>query len=143
MEATRKKEVLDLIITDMHTYYLPSFTLPPLDVDENKKGVASDHRIIIFPPCQNKKGIIKREKQKFKMRPLSFQSIQDCGQFLGGYHWNEVYKCPDADGKAKKFHEILAMALEIFFPEKEVKKSPFDKKWFTPPLRKVHRQKQI
>merc|ERR1711954_273541 len=34
-EATRKDEVLDLIITDMHTSYLPSITLSLLEVDGN------------------------------------------------------------------------------------------------------------
>ena len=50
IKPTRKEQKLDLIITDVHTFYLPSVTLPPLDVDHDKKGVASDHDIIIFAP---------------------------------------------------------------------------------------------
>ena len=70
VQATRKGEVLDLIITDIHTSYLPCLTLPPLDVDPNKKGVASDHKIIIFPPAKNKNTIVKCEKQIVKIRPI-------------------------------------------------------------------------
>ena len=50
VEHTRKNEILDLVITDMHTSYLPSTTIAPLGVDSDKKDVPSDHRIIIFPP---------------------------------------------------------------------------------------------
>ena len=32
--------------------------------------------------------------------------------------------------------------LNRYFPEKEVKKSPFDKKWFTPSIKDLHRKKQ-
>ena len=76
-EATRKGEVLDLIITDMHTSYLPSLTLSPLEVDANKKGVASDHRILVFPPAKNEKSVIRREKICFKTRPLPVEKIQE------------------------------------------------------------------
>ena len=33
IKPTRKDQKLDLIITDIHTSYLPSVTRPPLDVD--------------------------------------------------------------------------------------------------------------
>ena len=49
IESTRKNEILDLILTDLHTSYLPSKTIAPLEVDANKKGVPSDHKIVIFP----------------------------------------------------------------------------------------------
>ena len=39
----RKSATLQLIITDLHTMYHPPTTLPPLQVDENKKGKDGDH----------------------------------------------------------------------------------------------------
>ena len=41
-EATRCFDVLDLIITDLHTSYFPTLTMLSLEVDEDMKGV--------FPP---------------------------------------------------------------------------------------------
>ena len=52
VEATRKDEILDLVITDLHTFYLPTATIAPLTVDPECKGKDSDHNIIIFPPIQ-------------------------------------------------------------------------------------------
>ena len=51
VDPTRKDVILDLLLTDLHTSYLPTLTRPPLDVDVDKKGVASDHNIVIFPPA--------------------------------------------------------------------------------------------
>ena len=65
VEKTRGDEILDLI-TDLHIFYLPSLTLPPLDVDADKKGVASDHRIIVFPRLQSSKNKVGREKKVIK-----------------------------------------------------------------------------
>ena len=141
-EPTRKGEVLDLIITDLHTQYLPCLTLPPLDVDENKKGVASDHRILIFPPASNKQSVIKREKKTLKIRPISHQNIIAAGRFIGSHSWRDLYDSKMADEKVNIFHDFLKTLLDRYFPLKEVKRSPFDKKWFTPSLKSVHHKKQ-
>ena len=85
--------------------------------------------------------MIKRSKQILKIRPLPNQSIEACGKFISTYTWEDVYNCKTADEKAAKFHEFLRNALDNFFPEKEIKKSPFDKKWFTPKLKLIHRKK--
>ena len=49
LEPTRKDEILDMLITDLHTHYHSPLPLPPLRVDEDKIGKDSDHRIILFP----------------------------------------------------------------------------------------------
>ena len=49
MKPTRKDEILDIIITDLHTSYHAPLPLPPLQVDEDKVGKDSDHRIMLFP----------------------------------------------------------------------------------------------
>ena len=44
----RKNNILDLLISDIATFYLPTTILPPLQVDENKEGKDSDHAIIFL-----------------------------------------------------------------------------------------------
>ena len=56
--------------------------------------------------------------------------------------WDGIFNCKTADEKAKKFHEFLTSTLDKFFSQKEVKRSPFDKKWFNPSLKIIHRRKQ-
>ena len=112
------------MITDLHTFYLPSLTLPPLDVDINKKGVASDHSILIFAPAQNSKLVIKRQKKTIKIRPIPFQSMMDCGKYIGTYSWEDIKKCENADEKAKLFHDFLKSTLDRFFSTKRGQNIP-------------------
>ena len=77
VEASRKNKVLDLIITDLHTSYLSTLTLPALDVDVNRKGVKSDQRIIVVPPAKNMNTFIRHEKQVVKIRLVKKESMVD------------------------------------------------------------------
>ena len=142
VNLSEKNEILDLLITDLHTSYLPTANLPPLDVDEDKAGVASDHDIIIFAPAQISKQAIKREKKNVSMRPLPLSSIMECGKSFASQTWEDIFDTTDVNEKVNIFHKILRTKLETFFPCKNVKLSSFDKKWFTPELKILHRNKQ-
>ena len=56
--------------------------------------------------------------------------------------WAEVYNEKDANEKVKRFHTIIRAILEEHFPEKCVKISSLDKKWFNPELKQIHRKMQ-
>lgn len=47
---TRKGATLELILTDLHTFYHPPTNFPPLQVDDNKKGKDSDHGMLVWAP---------------------------------------------------------------------------------------------
>ena len=141
-KPTRKGQILDLLITDLHTSYLPTTIIPALHVDFDKKGVKSDHDIIVFPPAQDGINLINRPKKTIKTRPLPAHLIPQCGEFFATRTWEEVFNATSANEKVEAFHKILREALESFFPEKLVKLSNFDKKWFTPQLKGLHRRKQ-
>ena len=49
-EATRKEEILDIILTDLHIEYHTPISLQPLEVDSDIRGKDSDHNVILFPP---------------------------------------------------------------------------------------------
>ena len=104
--------------------------------------MASDHKILIYPPSNAKNAVIKRSKKVIKIRPLPQQAIQSCGKFISTKTWEDVYDSKTADEKVDTFHTFIKSTLNHFFPEKEIKKSPFDKKWFTPTLKVIHRKKQ-
>ena len=46
------------------------------------------------------------------------------------------------DKQAELFHNFLRIKLDQYFPEKTVKISSLDKKWFSPPLKQLHRRMQ-
>ena len=141
-EPTRKNEVLDLIITDLHTSYLPTATLDPLTVDTGMKGVDSDHRMIIFAPVQNKNTTVRRKAKVILTRPILNKNIQECGKIISTHKWSEVFDAKIVNEKVQNFHKIIQDNLNEFFPQKEIKISSFDKKWFSPELRLLHRKKQ-
>jgi hypothetical protein len=110
---TRKSATLSNIITDLCNLYHPPTTLPPLQLDEGKKGADADHQVIVFASISNAQ-----------------------------YEWNEVINETEIDVKVKNFHATLRNNLDKFFPEKVVKISSLDKKWMTPDLKALHRQVQ-
>ena len=50
---TREGATLENIITDLHSFYHPPTTLPPLQVEENKKGKDGDHQDFNLAPLSN------------------------------------------------------------------------------------------
>ena len=50
--STRKLDTLEIVLTDLHGFFHPPTTLPPLQVDSDKKGKDSDHGIVVFVLCR-------------------------------------------------------------------------------------------
>ena len=141
-EFTRKQEILDVILTDLHTKYHGPICLPPLQADQVNQGKDSDHTVVFFPPIPGRDKQTKREYKLIKVRPIPEAKIIDMGLAIGRYPWEDVLSAPDAESKVQKFHSIIRSFLDEFFPEKQLKISKFDKKWFCPKLRTLHRKKQ-
>ena len=73
--GTRKQATLEVILSDLINLYHPPTTKPPLQVDENKKGVDSDHYIVIFAPKSDLVFKVPRVKRQVKTRPLPDSKI--------------------------------------------------------------------
>ena len=66
----------------------------------------------------------------------------ECGKIIGTHTWDEVFSKRSVDDKVKSFHATLNHFLDIFFPLKQHNISEYDKRWFNPELRNLHRKKQ-
>ena len=139
---TRKRSQLEILLTDLHSYYHPPTTLPPLQVDVGKTGKDSDHDIVLFAPRSNLQYKIDRKIKTIKTRPTPLSQIVKFEQDLANYPWNDVLENKTCNEQANIFHNFLRNKLDLYFPEKEVKISSLDKKWFSPPLKILHRQMQ-
>ena len=51
--------MLELLLTDLHSYYHSPTTLPPLQVDQGIAGIDSDHDIVLYAPKENSKISVK------------------------------------------------------------------------------------
>ena len=61
---------------------------------------------------------------------------------LARHPWGPLMTGKNPDEQAIIFHEFLQDKLQLYFPEKSVKISSLDKKWFSPTLKQLHRKMQ-
>ena len=85
---------------------------------------------------------MKRKKKTIKTRPLPINNYGPFEKEMQNQTWIEVYGPNDVNMKVKNFHRIIREMLDKHFPEKSVKISSLDKKWFTPELKQIHRKMQ-
>ena len=140
--GTRKGATLENIITDLHSFYHPPTTLPPLQLDEGKKGADSDHQVVIFAPTTNQNFMKQRIKKTITTRPLPNSGYISFGQDIIKHQWDEVLLTENINTKVNNFHHIIRTKLDKHFPSKTVRISSLDKKWFSPSLKSLHRKVQ-
>ena len=67
---TRKSAILEIVLTDLHSFFHPPTAILPLEVDEDKSGKNSDHNIVVLAPKSNGQYKIDRKIKIIKTRPL-------------------------------------------------------------------------
>ena len=139
---TRNEAILEIVLSDIHTLYHPPTTLAPLQVDADKNGADSDHDVVVLAPLVNADYKIERIKKCIKTRPIPDSKIIEFENEMIMHDWTDVLNCEDVDEKVDKFHKFITAALDKHFPEKSVKISNLDKKWFSPKLKSMHRRMQ-
>ena len=139
---TRKNATLELIITDLWGLYHPPSSMPPLKVDQDKKGKDSDHAIIIFAPKSNDKFYLKSQQKVIKFRPLPDSKILEFGKIIANTSWKEIYASADVDEMVSFFHQTIRTHYEKICPEKTIKISVHDQNWFSPDLKILYRKMQ-
>ena len=73
---TRKSAILEIVLTDLHSFFHPPTTIMPLEVDEDKSGKNSDHDIVVLAPKSNGQYKIDRKMKIIKTRPLPESLVQ-------------------------------------------------------------------
>ena len=112
--GTRKQATLEVILSDLMNLYHPPTTKPPLQVDENKKGVDSDHYIVVFAPKSNLIFQVPRVKKEKRTRPLPDSQIPLFGREIQSQNWSEIFNEPNLDKKVANFHDKIVSTLLNF-----------------------------
>ena len=125
---TRKNPdaILEGIISTLEYFYVPPFTISPLDNDKDKNGKPSDHLPVVFKPLGN----LENPKLKYrtiKFRPLPQSGIEHFEKWIKNQTWSEVYNEETAHKKAEQFQSMLLAQLNISLPEKILKVNENDK----------------
>ena len=131
---------LDVIITNLQSFYHPPTTLEPLDNDATVTGKPSDHLIVKMSPLTNQNPTQIKRYKTIKFRPFPDSAIREMGKWVQSQSWQEIYVLKDANLKAELFENILMEKINYFFPEKSIKVSENDKPWADAELLKLDRQ---
>merc|ERR1712129_76753 len=132
---TRNTATLEVILTDLHTLFHPPTTLPPLELDTDKKGADGDHNIVVLAPVNNAQYKLERKKRTVLTRPLPDSKISQFEHSVMTFPWEEAFDNKNVDEKVNIFHECLRVNLDKHFPEKSTKMSSLDKDWMSPQLK--------
>ena len=139
---TRKSAILEIVLTDLHSFFHPPTTILPLEVDEDKSGKNSDHNIVVLAPKSNGQYKIDRKIKIIKTRPLPESQVQRFENDLANFPWETILANKNPDDQADVFHSFLSNKMDQYLPEKSTKISNLDRKWFSPSLKQLHRKMQ-
>ena len=80
-KPTRGQNLLTLFITDYETYFELPCIVPPIEVDDPKKGgVPSDHKGVIVAPLSNNGQQVNRQRVTRIIRPVTDSALRNIGQ---------------------------------------------------------------
>ena len=103
--------ILDPVITTMSKFYQEPVCLEPLDVDEDKNGSKSDHRIVVVRPINSINNKCARQTKQVKVRPFPESGLRKMKTWFMEKTWEEVYCLESVHEKAEHFQNILLQKL--------------------------------
>ena len=135
-------KVLDVILTDSHDILQEPSILPPLQVDDYKKGKDSDHKGVECLPRSNlsKEGGALRDKISVRRFPQS--KIDQFGLVLLANDWHHLEDSMDATSLVDAFVNHHNNLVDLTFPLKQVQVGPDEKPYFNEELRHLKRRRQ-
>ena len=137
---THGQNILDVICTNLETYYQTPMTLPPLSPDSPDKAAPSDHLGVEALPITN--SYIPERKKVIKIiRPLPESSMMEFGCKIASFNFELALENLPVDQMVSEYEEILSSFLNSTCPEKRVICYENDKPWFTEKLRLLKRQR--
>ena len=122
-------KVLDLIVTDMHTWYHPPVPSDHLLPNLPDEASPSDHLGNLLIPRAVTGIVASRVYRKITVRPLSSSQIDALGRQISLEQWEELKAATDVDDQLEIFTNTVFTMLNAVAPEKEVKISLDDPPW--------------
>ena len=138
---TRKKEILDICLTNLFAFYNAPIIIPPVQPDVPGQGVPSDHSVPLCVPHTDPFNPPKRVYKTVVSRPLPDSRIRSFGQWITAETWAGFKEEDDPSNQVKKFEQTIAQKLEKHFPIKTTKIGVGDKPYITSDLKKLKRKR--
>ena len=114
---------------------------PPLNVDEDKTGVPSDHDLVIWSSLDNFHNQKIREEKKITFRHLTHAGFKMMEAELEAIEWEIIDNEDSADDQASTFHKILFASYDRYFKQKTKIVCNESEPYFTDECSKLQRKK--
>ena len=138
---TYGEKTLDLLITDMHTWYHPAIPSDALLPDNPTDASPSDHLGNLLVSRSIPGVSATRMFRKIKVRPLSSSQIDALGRWISSESWEQLLAASEVDTKLEIFTSTVFTMLNAVAPEKEIKICLDDPPWMNTRIKLVIRQR--
>ena len=133
---------MDIILSNLESFYDEPIIVPPILPDNPNKGVPSDHSGVVATPHTNPSQPHQRSKIVKTIRPLPESLITVFGQKLETEDWSNLDEPQTSSDMVEAFQNTIEALVTTTFPKKKIQIYPDDKPWFTEKLRKLKRERQ-
>ena len=132
-------KTLDVILTDCHELMQEPTILPPLQVDNGKAGVDSDHKGVQVLPRTNLASQRTQLRQKITVRPFPESQRANFSVHLQEERWTSIHSGLSSTEMVDTLEKKSKDMVDTFFPQKSVAVGPADLPYFREELRRLKR----
>ena len=115
---TRGKKILDIIVTNLYSFYNSPIICPPIGPDDLNNGLASDHSVPVCIPHTDRFNPPARKFRIIKYRPLSQSDVGKFGEWITGESWQSINDDSSPTEQVTQLNDLLFHNLDKFCPEK-------------------------
>ena len=132
---------LDVLLTNMGSFYSAPEIVPPFGCDDPRKGVPSDHSVPVVYPVNNATLGTGTHYTERSTRPLPDSGVRDFGVLLIDEGWSSVREEDSPETQEAAFQDLVGKILDKSCPIKTVKLRTQDKPYMTEELKLLHRKR--
>ena len=106
-QATRKLEILDIVLTNLFTYYNAPIIILPVQPVVPGQGVPSDHSVPLCIPHRDPHNPPACVYRTVISRPLPDSKIREFGQWLTTKSWDLILEEDNPTEQVKVFEKTI------------------------------------
>ena len=138
---TRGVKILDVIVSNLASYFNEPIIIPPILPDRPGHGAPSDHSGVFAAPKTNQHQLSLRTKVRKKVRPMPESLLPTFEAKLLSQNF-DILNGMSVQLMVETFQSITLNILHETFPERDICVSPEDSPWFNEHLRHLKRKRQ-
>ena len=123
-KPTYKLKTLDVILTNLHSFYAVPIITPPVQPDDPQYGAPSDHSSAVAVPLSRDTVSRSRDSVTRVYRPLPQSGVMEFGEWICNEKWETMLESHSPTELVLSFEKILNDKLDTIFPKKIPQNKP-------------------